>query len=658
MASALHSRFPLDSSQQQIRLLHLLPGSWDDTIECKLVTVSLQDSPAYNALSYVWGDKNDTCKIHVEGEDVRVTKNLFAALRRIRAHRDTQRATLWADAICIDQSNVQKRNVQVALMGQIYTLCQSVLIWLGEATDNVLERTCGTCVQFRGNDSDFNEHWETYLTELNLEPCSLKDVSFADAAVDSAKPVDGLTHFAWLIRLFSGEREYHITELPPFCSRKLEQSMYFFVLSKAFDFMASNPYFDRLWVIQESILAPSARVLWGPVELPVDMIIAASDRYKMHIERGCCSLTTTERRMAGLDLNVALHCFVYTANWRGIRRRQQSIHLFDLCLTFSDRLTSDPLDHIYGLLGLAARLGAAGCQAIQPDYRQNVASVYTRVSRDYCDNGHSLVLWLMLPITVPQIPGLPSWALGWSVFSQRTESLWGWHVDRVTQVGSVLNAFDDVQRRDTFRCWQRLTTVDRCPDRPYVAGGTWREAWWRTLSGDCSYAFARDILQRLPASDMAESLASVESANMERLGASLASRRPRAENGDGATLDQYSPVIAATTDLEVMILGSIDERAAFVTQKGYFGLGRKDVRPGDVVYVLAGASTPCLLRETDDFVLNDELEVRSRAHTLLNGCYVHGIMDGKLAVGRRLRSRLEGWLRGKNIKPAEWVCIV
>jgi hypothetical protein len=42
---------------------------------------------------------------------------------------------LWADAICIDQSRITERNHPVALMADIYRKCNRCLIWLGKAQE-------------------------------------------------------------------------------------------------------------------------------------------------------------------------------------------------------------------------------------------------------------------------------------------------------------------------------------------------------------------------------------------------------------------------------------------------------------------------------------------------------------------------------------------
>lgn len=42
----------------------------------------------------------------------------------------------WIDAICIDQNDFDERPVQIRLIGNIYSRAQAVRIWLGEAADD------------------------------------------------------------------------------------------------------------------------------------------------------------------------------------------------------------------------------------------------------------------------------------------------------------------------------------------------------------------------------------------------------------------------------------------------------------------------------------------------------------------------------------------
>ena len=78
----------------------------------------------------------------LEGCKFEITRNLRDALYNIR---DSSRIIgLWVDAICINQQDDNERNQQVALMGQIYSVAQHTVIYLGQSSpviDAVFEKT-------------------------------------------------------------------------------------------------------------------------------------------------------------------------------------------------------------------------------------------------------------------------------------------------------------------------------------------------------------------------------------------------------------------------------------------------------------------------------------------------------------------------------------
>ncbi|KAJ9637159.1 hypothetical protein H2199_007445 [Coniosporium tulheliwenetii] len=114
----LFERKQLDSASQDIRLLSLLPGHWEDDIRCSVRVVSLKDNPAYETLSYVWGDPTVTKPIFVDGGETQITTNLEDALRHLR---DPDNAlTVWIDALCINQASDEEKQHQVGMMREIY----------------------------------------------------------------------------------------------------------------------------------------------------------------------------------------------------------------------------------------------------------------------------------------------------------------------------------------------------------------------------------------------------------------------------------------------------------------------------------------------------------------------------------------------------------
>jgi hypothetical protein len=86
----------------------------------------------YIALSYVWGDANDRRTAFINGRTLYITATLYSALRHIRDPK--RELKIWADGICINQSDVEERNIQVQQMGAIYQLATHTIIYLGEST--------------------------------------------------------------------------------------------------------------------------------------------------------------------------------------------------------------------------------------------------------------------------------------------------------------------------------------------------------------------------------------------------------------------------------------------------------------------------------------------------------------------------------------------
>jgi len=121
----------IDPDKHEIRLLSLSPGARADNIYGELLTKSLDESPCYEALSYVWGDEKNTRSIFLDGRVWNVTASLESALRHLRREDETDRI-LWVDALCINQGNTVERNQQVSVMRDIYETAQDVLVWFGE----------------------------------------------------------------------------------------------------------------------------------------------------------------------------------------------------------------------------------------------------------------------------------------------------------------------------------------------------------------------------------------------------------------------------------------------------------------------------------------------------------------------------------------------
>lgn len=137
----------LDATISEIRVLILHQGSGDQGLRCTLKTVSLNDQPAFHALSYVWGSNTEGGHIKINGHVVRVTSNLATVLTQFCSHHydflQLHSIPLWIDALCINQANLEERTQQVLLMGRIYRQASRVLLWIGdgdESSDHAFDR--------------------------------------------------------------------------------------------------------------------------------------------------------------------------------------------------------------------------------------------------------------------------------------------------------------------------------------------------------------------------------------------------------------------------------------------------------------------------------------------------------------------------------------
>ncbi|KAK3402401.1 heterokaryon incompatibility protein-domain-containing protein [Sordaria brevicollis] len=116
----------------EIRIVTLHPASFEDPVFCTLNHVGL-DGPRddYIALSYAWGDPNETVDINLNGHSYPVTTNLHLALTYLRNKENPRR--LWIDSLCINQRDVAERNAQIPRMRDIYAFAAEVHVWLGDS---------------------------------------------------------------------------------------------------------------------------------------------------------------------------------------------------------------------------------------------------------------------------------------------------------------------------------------------------------------------------------------------------------------------------------------------------------------------------------------------------------------------------------------------
>lgn len=118
-----------------IRLLKLRPGPRSGAPAiAEIFSCLLEESPEYDALSYVW-DKPLCIRTIVFGKagQIRVSANVFMALKWLQ--QQTSERLMWIDAICINQGQgeeaTKEREAQVKMMGKIYAKAKTVIMHFG-----------------------------------------------------------------------------------------------------------------------------------------------------------------------------------------------------------------------------------------------------------------------------------------------------------------------------------------------------------------------------------------------------------------------------------------------------------------------------------------------------------------------------------------------
>ncbi len=131
------------SSDHAIRVATIQLGEYGSPLTITLREVELPRKgngwavPEYQTLSYEWGQDGRDRPIYCDGRILLITRNLEAALQRLRSTDEP--LLIWMDSICIDQDNVAERSHQVSMMALIYKSSPRVNMWLGEENETTQE---------------------------------------------------------------------------------------------------------------------------------------------------------------------------------------------------------------------------------------------------------------------------------------------------------------------------------------------------------------------------------------------------------------------------------------------------------------------------------------------------------------------------------------
>ncbi|KIX98328.1 uncharacterized protein Z520_05629 [Fonsecaea multimorphosa CBS 102226] len=201
---------PLDTVADETRIIVIKPNEDKQApLELHLAHCPLASDVGYFALSYTWGVSEDDVQVTVMGQSMHIRKNLERVLRGIRPSSSPHACAVWADAICINQSDTSEKNHQIPRIADVYDRAAGVICDVGEA-DHYSELAL-----------DFVEHLQEPIIRMD-------------------------THYEFII---GKPDRIDPDDIPRLCA-----ALYLFL---------TRPYFRRVWVLQEVALASNPVISCG-----------------------------------------------------------------------------------------------------------------------------------------------------------------------------------------------------------------------------------------------------------------------------------------------------------------------------------------------------------------------------------------------------------
>jgi hypothetical protein len=247
---------------------------------------------------------------------------------------------IWADAICINQNDIDEKSAQVAMMDRIYSSATYVIAWLGPS----------------------DKHSDVAIQTLNTLSSHLK--AFKDSEIEP----------------FSGKDKDKYTEASvPYISQAEWVSL---------GSLYQRQWFRRAWIVQEALLPPSLLMYVGEKTIQWRELGLVSDAIRYNEAKLGTSRSTDFVPIWDIAVPITWN-MAELAKWRGFvtRAREENDKAMEYRALFNPQLSynfitflaSDPRDKFFAYYGL---LNLFATERKQTDYRLSIPAVYTRVTRE------------------------------------------------------------------------------------------------------------------------------------------------------------------------------------------------------------------------------------------------------------------------------------
>jgi hypothetical protein len=280
---------------------------------------------------------------------------------------------------------MQERNQQVQLMRSIYSQVELVLSWLGSGDEEMCLalRTFDVIAQeVKGvDDKNLSLRWMEKYPSLCVQ-----DIDPGD---------DGLGNKAWMAM-------WHFFELT---------------------------YWYRVWIFQELVLAKNLLLIYSSESLryeDLEAVCAWSKRVQCEGPRQLYQLPRP-RSMSDAAWRAATGPYLdwYMISKIALAKKKlcEPARRWNFLLICRGLRTTDPKDHIYGLLGILEE----GLEAkITPDYEKSISEVYCETICHWVEEEQDLLFLYLAGIgRFDYDLGLPSWAPN---FTKASETPGSWYI--------------------------------------------------------------------------------------------------------------------------------------------------------------------------------------------------------------------------------------
>jgi hypothetical protein len=450
------------------------------------------------------------------------------------------------------------------------------------------------------------------------------------------------------IRNFADDKHYH--ELLGFYKDEtgrlvFEENAEFIALWDDFLFLANSTWWTRALTVQESILPRNCVAMYGHGKTAFTIFRLARERRNSHVSgsRQCCAeslaaFSSSGRRKFDLFLNeigLIEQFRDYQHAQSGRKHHDKNTQVVtgysDSCFsetvhTFSSRNCQDPRDRIYSLLAMARSKKFEDCT---PNYRATVAECYTDVFERMLAEAGDDYRCMMGTQSGLGLPGLPSWVRD---FSQVTSPVHVGNQLRRIKSYSLFNAAggklgrpvvkNGIELHVTGVQADEIVAVGPVMEHLFVGQESLRKilAEWITLCQQAVNSVDAGVVHRVLSRAICSMCAS--SGYNQRMKESWLPNDntwQRLLNGDVGVLDRlYQGAV------EMAMSG----RSIYITQAGRIGICNPYASPGDEVWVLFGSNVPFVIRRQ---VYTQTLPEK---YQFVGDCFLDGIMDGDIVKGR------------------------